>query len=299
MRAVNLKTEYLKNPIGIDITEPLLFWNCEGGIKQTAYHIIANDDCNNLIWDSGKVNSAKMTSVPFGVSVKSKTKILWKVLLWDENGNEGEWSETVTFETAFLSKDEWKAKWISGNCKVKRSERYPVDCFKKEFTADKEIKKARLYITACGLYAVSINGSVNLAMPLAPGITDYKKRIQYQTYDVTEYIKDGKNEITAELADGWYRGSTGAWGLRNQYGTQTKLLAQLEITYTDGTNKTVVTDDSWAWSNDGKILFADNKDGEIYDANKTPSYSKKAIITSHNAVPTCSNNVPIADKENF
>ncbi len=299
MKAVNLKTEYLKNPIGIDITKPLLFWNCEGGTKQTAYKIIANDDCGNLIWDSGKVNSDKMTSVPFGVSVKSKTKIFWTVLLWDENGNEGERSETATFETAFLSKNEWKAKWISGNYKVKRSERYPVDCFKKEFAAEKEIKKARLYITACGLYAVSINSSVNLAMPLAPGITDYKKRVQYQTYDVTEYIKNGKNEITAELADGWYRGSTGAWGLRNQYGTQTKLIAQLEITYADGTGKTVVTDDSWTWSNDGKIIFADNKDGEFFDANQTPSYSKKAIITSHNVVPTCSNNVPIAEKETF
>ncbi len=299
MRAVNLKTEYLKNPIGIDIEKPLLFWSCEGGIKQTAYQIIAEDDSRKFIWDSGKITSSQMTSIPFGVTVKSKTKVLWKVLLWDENDVSGEWSETATFETAFLNKTEWQAKWISGNYKVKRSERYPVDCFKKEFVSEKPIKKARLYATACGVYAFCINGSDNLAMPLAPGITDYKKRVQYQTYDVTDYIKNGKNKITAELSDGWYRGSTGAWGLRNQYGTQTKFLAQLEIIYADGTQEKVITDDTWDWSNDGKILFADNKDGEVFDANKIPSYEKKAILTTHNVIPSCSNNVPIAEKEKF
>ena len=160
-------------------------------------------------------------------------------------------------------------------------------------------KKARLYITACGLYEAKLDGQKVGTFCMAPGHTDYRKRVQYQTYDVTDLIKDGENELTVQLADGWYRGSCGAWGLKNQYGTETKLLAQLEITHADGSVQTVSTDGSWDWSNDGPIRFADNKDGEIVDAARTPSYSGKARETTHNVIPTASNNVPVTEHERF
>ena len=134
---------------------------------------------------------------------------------------------------------------------------------------------------------------------MAPGITDYRKRVQYQIYDVTELLIEGNNELTIQLADGWYRGSCGAWGIRNQYGTQTKLLAQLELIYDDGTVQTIVTDDSWQWSNDGPIRFADNKDGEIVDARMKPSYGGKAKLTKHKVIPTLSNNVAVLEHEQF
>ena len=298
MKAINLKTEFLKNPVGIDIRNPRLYWNCASGVNQTAYQIIASAD-NEIILDTGKVLSSQMTGVIFGADVNSKTRVYWKVKLWDENDREGEWSEPAFFETAFLNPAEWKAKWISGNYKVNKKMRYPVDCFKKTFSVEKEVKSARLYATACGLYEISLNNGNAVNMPLAPGITDYRKRVQYQTYDVTELIKKGENIITAMLSDGWYRGSCGAWGLKNQYGTETKLLAQLEIKYIDGSQNIVVTDGSWRWSNDGAIAFADIQDGEIIHAEKVPSYSKNAKVTSHNVVPSCSNNVPIAERETF
>ena len=117
--------------------------------------------------------------------------------------------------------------------------------------------------------------------------------MQYQAYDVTTLLQDGENALTVQLADGWYRGSCGAWGLKNQYGTETKLLAQLELTRADGSVQTIVTDESWEWSNDGPIRFADNKDGEIVDAQKEPTYSGKAKVTSHPVTPSASNNVPV------
>ena len=132
---------------------------------------------------------------------------------------------------------------------------------------------------------------------LAPGITDYRKRVQYQTYDVTGMVNHGENLLTVQLADGWYRGSTGAWGIRNQYGTQTKLMAQLELTHEDGRVETIGTGADWDWSNDGPIRFADNKDGEVVDANAVPSYAGKAKITSHKVVPTASHNVPVTEHE--
>lgn len=298
MKAVDLKCEYLKNPMGIDIVEPHLFWNCEGGVKQTAYCILAIDDNDNVLWNTGKIISSQMAHIKWcGSRLKSRTKVAWSVTLWDENGNKGERSEVAFFEMGLLNPSDWEAKWITGNYTVNRRKFYPVDCFKKEFKSDGEVKSARLYMTACGIYSVCINGN-EFAMPLAPGITNYKKRVQYQTYDVTEKIKEN-NVITAELADGWYRGSCGAWGLRNQYGTQTKILAQLEIKYKNGTKQTIVTDKNWQWSNDGAISFADIQDGEILDASKNPTYAHKAKVARHNVVPVCSNNKPIAECETF
>lgn len=171
-----------------------------------------------------------------------------------------------------------------------------MDCFRKTFAAA-GVQKARLYITVCGLYEARLNGVRVGDAVLAPDITDYRKRVQYQTYDVTALVREGENELTVQLADGWYRGSTGAWGIRNQYGTVTKLLAQLELTRADGGVQTVCTDRSWDWSDDGPIRFADNKDGEVVDACRTPSYCHKARVTRHPVVPTASDNVPVTEHE--
>lgn len=296
MRAINLKTEYLVNPMGIDIQNPRLMWNCDGGIKQTAYRIVAKSD-GKTVWDSGKVNSSSMRAeYPFNIS--SRERIEWTVTLWDENECDGEPSETAFFETGLLSASDFSAKWISGNYRVNKKTRYPVDCFKKRFNV-KNVVKARLYITACGLYEAKINGQRVGNFVLAPGHTDYTKRIQLQTYDVTDLLSDGENEITVELADGWYRGSCGAWGLKNQYGTQTKLLAQLEITDKSGNRSIIDTNKTWSWSNDGDIRFADNKDGEIVEAWRKPSYNGFAKETKCNVVPVSSNNVPVTEHERF
>lgn len=294
MKAIRLKTEFLTDPIGIDITAPRLFWNCEGGVRQTAYEIIASDDSGNLLWSSGNVESSSMYCAWGGEVVLPKTRVLWKVRLWDENDVCGNWSE-ASFETGI---DTWTAKWITGNYRVNPTKRYPVDCFRKCFdTAD--VGKARLYITACGVYEAKLNGMRCGDFILAPGVTDYRKRVQYQTIDVTDLLKNGENQLTVQLADGWYRGSCGAWGLLNQYGTQTKLLAQLEITHADGSVQTIVSDESWDWSNDGPIRFGDNQDGEIIDAGAIPTYSGKAKLTKHKVIPTASNNVPVTEHEHL
>ena len=258
MKAVRLRVEYLQEPIGIDVVRPRLSWNCAAGIRQTAYQIIAKIN-GQTVWNSGKVESSSMTHIPYGgPELHSRERVYWSVKLWDENGEGGEISHSF-FEMGLLDASDWKAKWITGNYKVKKNERYPVDNFRKQISVDAEVKSARLYITACGLYEARLNGEKIGNFCLAPGHTDYRKRVQYQTYDVTELLSVGDHTMTVQLADGWYRGSTGAWGIRNQYGTETKLLAQLEITYADGRRDTIVTDESWDWSNDGPIRFADNR----------------------------------------
>ncbi len=288
MRAVCLRTEYLENPLGIDLKHPRLMWNCEDGTKQTAWQIVTPR------WDSGKVESSAMWAV-YPRGLHDRERVCWKIRLWDETGAPGEWSEAF-FERGISV---WEAKWITGNDPVNKKQRYPVDCFRKAFSVSRPVEKARLYITACGLYEARLSGKKVGSFVMAPGHTDYRRRVQYQTYDVTALLRPGENELTVQLADGWYRGSCGAWGLKNQYGAETKLLAQLELTYQDGSRETVGTDATWQWSHDGPIRFADNQDGEIVEAFRTPTYRGLARVTSHSVRPTCANNVPVTEHETF
>lgn len=296
MNAVRLRTEYLRNPVGIDMQHPRLFWNCEAGKKQTAYQILAVTD-KKTVWDSGKVFSASMHA-DYPAALTSRQEVCWRIRLWDENDEPCDWSEEAAFEMGLLSRSDWQARWIAGDYPVRKKRRYPVDCFRKAFSAD-NVVKARLYITACGLYEARLNDRRIGEFLLAPGSTDYRKRIQYQTYDITDLLQNGENSLTVELADGWYRGSSGAKGRTNTYGTQTKLLAQLELTHSGGTVQTVCSDESWSWSNDGPIRFADLKDGETVDANRRPSYSGKARVVHQSANLTASDNVPVTEREHF
>ena len=295
MKAIRLKTEFLNDPIGVDFQKPILTWNCEGGIKQSAYRIVAKRE-GIPVWDSGRVESDSMRAT-YPKELSSRERIDWRIVLWDENGIEGEATDAF-FEMGLLDGNDWQAKWICGDYAVNPRKRYPVDCFQKNFDTS-DVKKARLYASACGLYELVLNGRRVGDFVLAPGHTDYGKRVQCQTYDVTELLKNGSNTLTASLADGWYRGSCGAWGRKNQYGKQTKLIAQLEIEKTDGSCQTVGTDGSWSWSNDGNLRFADNQDGEIIDARLAPSYSGRAKVTKHKVYPTASNNAAVTEHEIF
>ena len=259
MKAMHLKTEYLIDPIGIDIPAPRLFWNCADGVRQTAYQVVCQGVNGEILWDSGKVPGASMRVRYGGTPLSSRTRVSWTVRLWDENDTEGEWPAPAFLETGLLRAEDWKAQWITGGYTVEKKRRYPVDHFRKRFSlsdtgnADSagnagdagtggnagnagrtagggQVQKARLYVTACGLYEGRLNGQHIGNFVMAPGHTDYRKRMQYQTYDVTALLQSGINELTFQLADGWYRGSCGAWGLKNQYGKETKLLAQLELT---------------------------------------------------------------------
>ena len=299
MKAVHLQTEYMSEPLGLGTAAPRFSWNCEGGTKQTAYQIIAKRG-DEVVWDTGKVSSNTMTHIRYaGKILHSRDIVDWSVTLWDEKGQPGEIGES-RFELGLLEASDWQAKWIAGNYKTKKNTRYPADCFKKDFAAKSGICKARLYATARGVYDVTLNGKRIDNFILAPGITDYRKRIQVQTYDVTDLLR-GNNSLELRLGDGWFRGSVAAYGVTNVFGNQTSLLAQLEIRYEDGRAEIVTTDKSFLWSNDGPIRFNDLKDGEIYDASMQPSYKGQAmeVPAPKTAVLCPSDNVPVTEHERF
>lgn len=296
MKAINLRTEYLISPLPLDITNPVLSWVDTQGKEQKAYEIECSID-DSVIWNY-KEQSSKMKKRYSGPKLKSRDRVEWRVRLEDEKGW-GEWSDYESFEMGLLNKEDWKACWISGDYTPKKNTTHAVDYFMKDFMVEKEVKKARLYATSCGIYRAFISDKIVGDQVFTPGHTDYRKRIHYQAYDVTSYLSKGKNTLEIENADGYYRGSCGAWGLKDQYGKETKILCQLEIEYNDGKKEVVVSDSSWAWSNDGMVKSADNKDGEVVDMNLTPSYSGKVRVTEHSVLPQASNSLPVKTHEVF
>lgn len=300
MRAVKLKTNYLVNPIGLGSRRQRFYWQCDGGKTQSAYEIIASKEGKD-VWDSGKVVSSSMTHIPYeGPPAESGERICWKVRLWDELDVPGEWSEAF-FEMGLMQAGDWKAHWISGNYKPQKNTRYPVDMFQKTFILQQPLERARLYISACGLYQVKIDKKAVTDGVFTPGSTDYRKRISYQAYDVTPLLFHQEKEHVLEisLADGWYRGSIGCFGPTNVFGRQTKVLCQLEITYRDGQKQIIGSDGTFSWCNDGPIRFADLEDGEIYDASKEPSFSGKALEVEEKIVPSAADNVLPKEQERF
>ena len=107
MNAIRLRTEYLKNTIGIDILKPRLMWNAEGGVTQTAYQIVTEH------WDSGKVEGPSMQAA-YPLPLQSRDRVTWKIRLLDVNDQPGDWAEAF-FEMGLLEKSDWQAKWITGN----------------------------------------------------------------------------------------------------------------------------------------------------------------------------------------
>lgn len=304
MKAIALRTEYLENPVAIDTAEPRLFWKCQAAgqnCRQTAYRIVAASAGNATpLWDTGKVESSRMTHIPYeGLPLLSRDRVSWHVLLWDETDTVGDWSEPASFEMGLLNESDWSAHWITASFCPDKKKSYPADYFMKSFSLTKAVSKARLYVTACGLYVAHINGQRVGKDCFAPGYTEYHKHIQYQTYDVKDILKPDGNEIVIAVGDGWFRGTLGGRNMNHVFGTETKLLAQLEIVYEDGTTETIASDESFLWSNDGPIRENDLSDGEVYDANRKLTFWDNAKLTKCDAILVCSNNVPVREMERF
>ena len=146
--------------------------------------------------------------------------------------------------------------------------------YRKSFNVTKKVEKARAYASALGIYELEINGSRVGEDYFNPGWTAYTLNpspednyVMYQTFDVTDYLKNGENVIGAVTGHGWYSGKLFVGG-NNRYGTGSKLLCQLEITYTDGSTEIISTDKSWLTNASGPILSDDFQLGETYDARK-------------------------------
>ncbi|WP_405915450.1 alpha-L-rhamnosidase [Streptomyces sp. NBC_00728] len=172
---------------------------------------------------------------------------------------------TDGFDDSGWSAAKVAAAWGSGPWGRVVPASFAANQLRHEFTLPrKKVARARLYATALGLYEAHLNGRRVGRDQLAPGWTDYRERVQYQTYDVTSLLRPGVNALGAYVAPGWYAGNVGMFG-PHQYGERPALLAQLEVDYTDGTSERVTSGTDWRAAA-GPIVAADLLGGETYDA---------------------------------
>lgn len=281
-RVDELVCEYHANPIGIDVQKPRLSWKIfsdKENISQTAYEIRVADSPSNLsksnrqVWNSGRVNSSQSVNVEYqGPELESGQRLYWQVRIWDNQNKATKWSEPAFWETGLLNPAQWSASWITMENEKEMEGSKPCHYLRKEFSAAKKVKSARIYVSALGLYELYLNGEKVGDELFTPGWTSYNKRIQYQTFDVTNMLK-AQNALGAILGDGWYRGNIGFSRQHSYYGNKLALIAQLHISYTDGTSEVIGTDESWK-ATTGPLIFSDIYNGETYDARlEMPGWS--------------------------
>lgn len=287
-----LRCEYLDNPIGIDVAKPRLSWQVasdRNAESQSAYRVLVASTPEQLDanvgdrWDSRKVQSDQTLFVEYaGDPLASRQACHWKVQVWDNDGN-STWSDPASWSMGLLNEDDWSADYISfrdeSPIHTDTSTLYlpPARQYRKEFATDRPIKRATVYATALGIYELHLNGQRIGDALFAPGWTDYRQRAYYNTYDVTDLVREGDNAIGAWVADGWYSGYVG-FGLltgigtekngRSTYGKTPAFMSQLEIEFEDGTTQTVASDATWKVTGEGPIREADLLMGEFYDARR-------------------------------
>ncbi len=320
MKAINLRVDYLKNPLGLQNRKPKITWNIVGG-KQDAFEVRAKRTLGED-FSSGVIESSKM-NYSFDVEFLSKERVDVEVIPYC--GNVAQEAGVATFEIGLLPED-WTAKWINPELETvpeiheydptEKEDLYklaammkpheidkgpnfgnrPASYLKKTFTV-KEIGNARMYATAHGIYNVYINGVYVEGFNLAPGTSQYNVLMQYQTYDVSKYLKIGENEIVAVIGNGWWRGQVQNQAETNCYGNDVALLLQIE---NDG-KELVSTDKTWVASQSGALRDTDNMEGEVYDA-------RREVITDWHEVKEenfrydnliAADEVPVREKEHF
>lgn len=292
MKVTKLQCEAMNHPIGLSVSNPRLSWQLETdkrGDGQKAFQIwvyeeVIDSPVNMLIFYSGTLEAEEHFLVLDEVILNSGCRYLWKVVVTDKGGTAWE-SEEAYFEMGLLKETDWKAKWIepvqepavkaantitqghpNQQMDIPLDELRPCPMIRKVFSADKPILRARLYVTAHGIYRAWLNGMRAGDYEFSPEATCYDDYLQVQTYDVTDMMVKGENALGIELADGWWAGHIGNFGDSVQYGDKLALLAQLQIRYTDGSEEIIASDESFC-SFEGPRRYADLCIGEKYDMN--------------------------------
>ncbi len=276
--------------LGTDIVAPRLSWKIQSqkrDVKQTAYQVFvasskeALDKGNSDIWNSGKVEADSSLNVTYkGKPLQSYQSLYWKVKVWTSR-NEEAFSQPSLWTVGLLQPADWQAKWIGLNSYNKNDQpdstltRLAARYLRKEFSAEKKIRNATIYVSGMGLYELFLNGKKVGNDVLAPTVSEYNKKIFYNTYDITQQVRAGANCLGVILGNGRFFAVRNFHGKPNpltqipqaQYGLP-QLLLQTRIQYDDGTEAWVYSDETWKITDNGPILANNEFDGEDYDANK-------------------------------
>ncbi|WP_165553105.1 alpha-L-rhamnosidase [Kribbella speibonae] len=283
LTAYDLRCEHRVDPLGIGTARPRLSWRLASptrGDRQDAFRVQVLRE-GAQVWDSGWRTEPDTYVDHGGAPLTSQTDYVWQLSVRDAAGEVS--SAEAIFATGLFHEDEWEAHWIEHDYETDPYFEPPVDRaeprtvrqatiapprhYRRSFELTQPVTRARVYVTAHGLYQFSANGQRIGNDELTPGWTDYRERVAYQTYDVTNVLHEGENVIGAVLGEGWWSGYVG-WDTRSHahhYGKKPQLLAQLVVDHPDGARTVVATDGRWV-ERVGPIRFADLLMGESYDA---------------------------------
>ncbi len=271
VKIVWIHMDYETEQVGITHM-PQFGWILESdkrNVTQEAYELQIGEDpaFEKLVYSSGRKTDNASAQVTAEGTLRSMRRYHVRVRVWAA-GEETGWAYT-SFVTGIMDNSEWKGAFITAE-EEKDAAVSKGTYVRKAFDVKGGVKEAYVCATALGLYQFYINGKKVGKDELTPGWTSYKKHLCYQTYEVTDCLKEGANAMGAMLAAGWFKGLMGFEGLvknRSHYGDRTAFLAQLLVRYEDGTEELLVTDDTWTGA-DSPVVFAEIYDGEIYDASR-------------------------------
>jgi alpha-L-rhamnosidase len=258
-RPTRLRAEHRDDPLGLGERRPRLSWWLPAGTgRQLAYALQLDGG------DPTRVESDRTVLVPWpGEALASGERRTVRVKVWTDLG-ESEWSPPLAVETGLLDVADWRPDWVSPTADAGPAGARPAYRLRGEFTVERTVRRARLHVTAHGIYEAWLDGARVGTDELTPGYTEYGARTQVQTYDVTDRLRPGRHVLGALLADGWYRGQVGMVRAHDQWGDTTALLAQLQLEHDDGSTTVLGTDGGWRWAG-SHILAADLIEGQHED----------------------------------
>ena len=261
MEIYDCRVNHLENPLGYALDQTVFGWKVRGaaGTKQQAARIVVQQG-TECVADTGW-NALESLGTELPMELKPCTRYTWTVAVRTDAGEEAESAENW-FETGTMEQP-WQAGWITCPAEWEKNERQPV--FSKKICPEKPVQSARLYICGLGLYEADWNGEKIGDEFLAPYCNNYNSWVQYQTYDVTRQLQS-EGTLSVTLGNGWYRGRFGfdPKVTKPYYGTELKLIAELQLHYADGTSSCIGTDEQWQVTG-SNIVFSNIYDGEQRD----------------------------------
>lgn len=295
--AEDLRVEWRQAPLGIDTRRPRISWTLRPseanrrGLEQSSWRVIVASSEAALrsgrgdVWDSGKRSGSAMTAAPDeDLPLAPQTDFYCAAMAWDQDGRAGDWSEPVRFVTGMFEPRQWSARWIAAESEGPLPagpppavdirppvEPRPLPLLRRDFQIAKPVRRAIVCVSGLGQYELRLNGQRVGRSVLDPGWTNYRKTVLYNTFDVTASVQRGTNAIGVMLGNGLYNVEKYPGRYTKFSGTfgRPKLILQLKLTLSDGTEQLIVSDAAWR-TRPGPIRLSSAYGGEDFDARLEP-----------------------------
>lgn len=269
MKITNARINGIENPIGFSYDYLLCSWNVEEaqGKKQknVLIEVSESKDFEEILYKK-EAADLKQNGEKLDVGLKPRTTYYYRVTVTTDAG-ECVTSDIATFETGKMD-EVWTGKWIGP---AKEDTFHPV--LEKTFAVEKEVKRARLYMTGVGMFEAYLDGEKVGEEYLTPYINDYESGIQVLTFPMEESLKEEKEyTLSVLLGKGWYMSQFGLDLKENNYGSRMAAIGELHLEYEDGTEELIATDESWNYYGsdieDSGIYFGEILNRQLWDGKE-------------------------------